>query len=324
MNIFVTGGCGFIGSHLVEYHLERGDTVQTLDNLSSGPEANIEPFKNNPNFRFDRGDISTWPHLEEAIKASDRIYHMASVVGILQVLAEPVQVISSNIQGCVRLFESILKSRTRPPVIIASSSMLYGNTDKLYSNEEDHLIFHSANQSYWRYAISKLAEEAVGLAYYQKYDIPTILVRLFNVVGPRQTGRYGMVMPRFVAQACKKEPLTVYGDGTQLRSFCDVRDAVAAMVLLAENKVNGEIVNVGHNQSISINELATLIRDRSQSSSDITHISYREAYGEDFEYIKDRRPDLSKLYQLTDFKHQWTLQKTIDDLIFRYSNAPRE
>lgn len=321
MNIFVTGGCGFIGSHLVEYHLERGDTVQTLDDLSAGREANIESFKKNPNFRFDKGDISTWPHLKEAIKKADRIYHMASVVGVFQVLAEPVQVISTNIQGSIRLFESIVDSHTRPQVIIASSSMLYGNTEKPYSNEENHLIFHSANQSYWRYAISKLAEEAIGLAYYQRYDIPTILVRLFNVVGPRQTGRYGMVMPRFVGQACEGKPLTVYGDGTQLRSFCDVRDTVAAMVLLAENNVNGEIVNVGHDQSISINDLAEMVRAEAKSKSDIIHISYKEAYGENFEYIKDRRPDLSKLYQLTGFKHRWTLKETINDLISRYLNT---
>lgn len=316
MHVLITGGAGFIGSHLVEYHLAKGDKVHAIDDFSTGSNQNIVPFQSNPNFRFENVDLITWPDIQKVAAWADRIYHMAAVVGIYRVLAEPIKVVSTNVAGCERILRAVAAGGWQPQVIIASSSSVYGQSRVAKQREEDPLIMESVEDPYWHYAISKLADEALGMAYYRDAKIPVRLVRLFNVVGPRQTGRYGMVVPRFVQQACKEVPITIFGDGNQTRSFCDVRDVVVALDMLANNQnTAGEIVNVGLDKTITINNLARLVKDRANSKSDIHYLSYKEAYKEEFSSIIHRCPDLTKFRRLTDFKHNWTLEMTIDDLI---------
>ena len=319
MHIFVTGGCGFIGSHIVEHHLAKGDTVHVVDDLTSGTLQNLAPFQNNSDLKIDKANILDWSGLEDAVSHADRVYHFAGVVGIYRVLAEPVNVMATNVVGTDRLLNAISKTGKKPRVIIASSSSVYGPSEKSLLSEKDSLIVQPHGHPLWGYAVSKIADEAIGLAYFKMSGIPITMIRLFNTIGPRQTGRYGMVVPRFVKQACEGEPITIYGNGTQTRSFCDVRDALAAIQLLMETeKSAGQVYNVGNNFEISINHLAEIVKASTRSNSEIKYISYIEAYGEDFADTKQRRPDLSKLVGLTEFKHSWSIEKTVDDLVIRY------
>lgn len=316
MRIFVTGGCGFIGSHIAEHHLAKGDKVHVVDDLSTGTLANIEQFKNNVNFKFDQADIITWNQLNNAVAEADRVYHMAAVVGIYRVLAEPIKVIATNIAGTERVLRAAAASGMGQRIIVASSSEVYGHSKKKLLHESDHLTIESAAQPRWSYAISKLADEALGIAYYRGNNMQITLVRLFNTVGPRQTGRYGMVLPRFIQQAIAETPITVFGTGTQTRCFCDVRDIVIGLDLLAENPSSiGEIVNIGKDHEITITELAEQVKKHAHSSSNLEYISYEQAYTTDFVDIMKRHPDLTKFSKLTNLEYQWTLDRTIDDLI---------
>ncbi len=318
MHVLITGGAGFIGSQLAEYHLACGDRVHVVDDLSTGSKDNLAAFLGNPDFHFSDADIVTWRELEKVADWADRIYHMAAVVGMYKVLAEPIGVMETNIAGCERLLRAIAAGGWNPHVILASSSEVYGPTAADELHEDAELVIRSAARARWNYAISKLTDEAYGLSYYRKHNLPVTVVRLFNTIGPRQTGRYGMVVPRFVAQAVGNEPLTVYGDGTQTRSFCDVRDTVVALDLLAQNPDSaGVIVNVGNDREVSIQALAEMIVARAGSRAPIVHVPYKEAYGEEFEDVDHRRPSLARLRALTGFKPRWTLEQTLDDLIQR-------
>lgn len=325
MHVLVTGGAGFIGSHLVEYHLQRGDKVHAVDTLTTGKMENIAPFLEHPRLHFDQADILTWDGLEKSAAWADRIYHMAAEVGVYRVLAEPIKVMATNIAGCERVLRAVTVGGWKPQMVIASSSEVYGHTTAAELREDDDLIIRSGARSRWNYAVSKLADEAIGLSYARKYGLPIAIVRFFNTTGPRQTGRYGMVVPRFVRQVIDNKPLTIYGDGNQTRSFCDVRDTVVALDLLAANPASaGEIVNVGNNREISIRELAELVRERAGSRSPLQFIPYLQAYGEEFEDIPHRRPALDKLSRLTGFSHCWTLEATLDDLIARQRQSLAE
>lgn len=316
MHILVTGGCGFIGSHVVEYHLTQGDQVHAVDDLSTGTLDNILSFQGNPNFRFEQADVLTWQNLEKTVTWSDRVYHLAAVVGVYRVLAEPIKVLATNIPGCERILRAIASSAWKPPMLIASSSEVYGQCVHTAFKEEDDLVLEGMAQNRWNYAVSKIADEAFGLSYARKLNLPILVLRFFNTIGPRQTGRYGMVVPRLISQAVRGEPLTVYGDGTQTRSFCDVRDTVCALDALASSpRSSGEIINVGNDREISINALAHLILERSESRSEITYIPYEEAYGEPYVDIQRRRPNLEKFFRLSQFNHHWKLEDTLDDLI---------
>ena len=319
MNILITGGCGFIGSHMAEYHLAQGDSVLVMDNLSTGTLNNIEPFQAHTRFQFEQADILNWPGMEAAIQWADRIYHMAAVIGVRKVLEDPVQVLATNILGCEKLLRCISQTASRPQVIIASSSSVYGYREKSTLSESDYLGIGEPLHQPSGYATSKLAEEALGVAYTQTFDIPVISIRLFNTIGPRQTGRYGMVIPRFIEQACTNQPITIYGDGTQTRSFCDVRDVVIGIDLLA-HKVSGkgDAYNIGRDYEISINDLAQLVCERAKSQSSFIYVPFEEVYGDTYFEIMQRRPDLSKLYNATRFKATMTLEQTIDDLITRF------
>lgn len=316
MNIFITGGAGFIGSHLAEYHLEKGDTVVTMDDLSTGSEQNIAPFSKNPRYRFEKGDLLDWEGLEREISAADRIYHMAAAVGMFRVLQDPVSVTRVNVQGTERLLESIARSQNRPFVMVASSSSVYGFSNVPFLSEEMQLSFPANNNALIGYSVSKLSNEIQAVAYNQKYGLSVAIPRLFNAVGPRQSGNYGFVLPRFIKQAVSGAPLTVFDDGSQTRSFCDVRDTVIALDLMATNPACwGQPVNVGNSREISILDLAKMVISRSGSASKIEFISYEKGYGKSFEHILHRRPVVEKLQKLTSFLPSWTLENTIDYLL---------
>ena len=316
MHILITGGAGFIGSHLVDLHLKRGDQVHVVDDLSTGVRSNLATHEDNPQFRFDEADILLWDKLERVVGWADRVYHLAAVVGVYRVLAEPTKVLATNIAGCERLLRAAHSGGWKPQVVLASSSEVYGHNDEDILREDQDLSVSTRAGTRWGYSVSKIADEALGLSYAQRFGIPAVIARFFNTVGPRQVGRYGMVVPRFVAQAVRNEPITVFGGGAQTRSFCDARDTVVALDSLATFAGrNTLLANVGNDREISILELAQLVIQRAGSRSEIQHVPLREAYGEDFEDIRRRRPSLSRLRAMTGFQHEYTLERTIDDLI---------
>jgi UDP-glucose 4-epimerase len=256
MNILITGGCGFIGSNFAKYHLDQGDHVLVMDNLSTGSLKNIESFRDNPRFSFEEANILNWSGLSKATEWANRIYHFAAIIGVRKVLEDPVQVLETNILGCEILLKTMAQNKTQANIIIASSSSVYGYREKDLLNEDDYLGIGPAHHQPSGYAISKMADEGFGVSYSQKFGIPVIIIRLFNTIGDRQTGRYGMVIPRFIEQACTNQPITIYGDGTQTRSFCDVRDVIVAVNKLAENAPgHGDVFNVGNAHEITITRL---------------------------------------------------------------------
>lgn len=315
MKILITGGAGFIGSHLVEYHLKKGDIVYAIDDLSSGVESNIASFKNNSNFHFTQANILTWTEMDEIVSKIDRIYHMAAIVGVYKVLEEPEQVLIVNILGCEKLLQSVKKHNPKARVIIASSSEVYGpHTEEL--SETTNLIIEASAKNRWHYAVSKLTDESFTLAFHHKFNMSITAIRLFNTIGPRQVGRYGMVVPRFVKQAVDNKPITVFGSGNQTRSFCDVRDTVIMLDKLAENEKSiGEIINVGNDREITITDLALLVKALAKSDSEIQYIPYKEAYGENYVDIQRRKPNLTKLFTYIDFQYHWKLEDSIQYLI---------
>lgn len=319
MHILITGGAGFIGSHLVDLHLARGDQVHVVDDLSTGQLANLAAHMDTPNFRFDEADVLTWGQLERVVGWADRIYHLAAVVGVYRVIAEPTKVLATNIAGCERLLRAARDGGWKPQVVLASSSEVYGHNDEAVLHEDQDLTVSTRAGTRWGYSVSKIADEALGLSYAQRFGIPAVISRFFNTVGPRQVGRYGMVVPRFVAQAVRDEPITVFGGGEQTRSFCDVRDTVVALDALATSAgdagLSSIVSNVGNDREISIRHLANLVIERAGSRSQIKDVPLQEAYGEQFEDIRRRRPNLSRLRDLTGFKHRFTLEQTIDDLV---------
>lgn len=322
MRILITGGAGFIGSHLVEFHLKRGDEVFVVDNLSTGLDENIEPFRDNPNFHFEKADLLIWKNLSTQLLWADRVYHLAAMVGMYNLLANPVETLTSNIFGCERLLRVMHECKSQARLIVASTSEVYGPSNKEKLCENDLLLFKSASHSKWGYATSKFTEEMLSLAYAYIKKINVTVVRLFNTIGPRQRGHYGMVVPRFVGQAVHHDPITVYGDGEQTRSFCDVRDVVVALERIADTPaLIGEIINLGQDREITINALASMIKQLANSDSVIQHIGYKEAYGQDYEDILNRRPDLTKFNQFIDYQFQWDLEKTLLNLINMNCNS---
>jgi UDP-glucose 4-epimerase len=341
MHILITGGAGFIGSNLVEYHLAQGHKIHVIDDLSTGAIENITPFMENPDFHFDHDDILTWDGLKTTINWADRIYHLAAIVGVFKVLEDPVRVMSVNIAATERILRMAHSNSWRPQILLASTSEIYGHgiqRHEIYGPEDSNdLIVESHGNdlieefredmepmvgssaiSRWNYSISKLADEALGMSYARKYGSPIVIARFFNTTGPNQRGRYGMVVPRFINQAVSGEPITVFGDGKQMRSFCDVRDTVTILDSLMNNPESfGQIVNVGGNLEISMIELAELVRSLADTGSNIEFIPYEEAYKEKFQETFRRKPNLEKLLRLINYRHQWSLEETIQDLISR-------
>ena len=322
MNILITGGAGFIGSHLTELYLNRGDNVCVVDNLSTGSEKNIAPFRTNSKFHFEKADILTWKNLPKQTVWADRIYHLAAMVGMYHLLANPVQTLRTNILSCERLLRVMDENKSQARLMVASSSEIYGPSSKAKLSEEDLLLFKSSTRGKWVYAASKFIDEIFVLTYAREKGIKATAIRLFNTIGPRQDGYYGMVVPRFIQQAIRNEPITVYGDGEQTRSFGDVRDIVVCLDLIANHSdLIGKVINLGQDQPISINQLAELIKRLAKSNSIIKHIDYKEAYGQEYEDIRHRRPDLTEFRKLISYQFEWTLEKTLLDLIHIQTGA---
>lgn len=320
--VFVTGGAGFIGSHVVDYHLAKGDEVWAIDALYGDVSA---PTHLSPNLRFDHAEVTTFPHLKEALMWADKVYHLAATLGMYRVISDPVMTLSNNFQSTDKLLKVADEVKSRAHIMLASSSGVYAHTPLI--NEEgykegDLLAFPSGQYRQESYYLSKMVSEIMGLSYAKDKGIFCVSIRYFNVVGPRQSGQYGMVVPRFVKQALEGKPLSIFGDGSQTRCFMNVKDAVKAVdLLLSCEAANGEIVNVGNKEEVSILELANRVIEKTGSSSKIEFISYEKAYGHDYEDVQRRVPCGDKLHGLTGFTPSITLDQTIDEIITSFSPA---
>ncbi len=292
--VLITGGAGFIGSHLAEKLLDSGMQVAVLDDLSTGRFENIAHLVGRPGFSFAIDSITNAIVLDRLASESDAIIHLAAAVGVKLVVERPVHTIETNIMGA----EAVLKAaaRYRAKVLIASTSEVYGKGVRAPFREDDDVVLGPTSRNRWAYAASKMVDEFLALAYYQKYGLPVVVVRLFNTVGPRQTGRYGMVIPRFVQQALAGKPITVYGDGSQSRCFCDVSDTVRALeALLLTERAVGQVFNVGSTEEVTILELAQRVKKLTGSASPITFIPYDKAYAPGFEDMQRRVPDTTRI-----------------------------
>ncbi len=310
----ITGGAGFIGSHLAEKLLAEGWEVSVLDDLSTGSIRNIEPLKPSPRFRYTIGSITDFPLMAEEIDRADAVFHLAAAVGVRLIVEDPVRTIETNIRGTEIVLE--LANRKKKRVLITSTSEVYGKNSKVPFSEEDDLVLGSTTRPRWSYACSKAIDEFLALAYHAQHHLPVTIVRLFNTVGPRQTGRYGMVIPRFVGQALRGEPLTVYGDGTQTRAFCHVHDVVRALVDLHRAPASlGQIFNVGSEQEVSILDLARTVLQITKSTSRFELVPFEKAYGPNFEDLDRRVPDTSRLRALIGFRPEKSLDDIVRDVV---------
>jgi UDP-glucose 4-epimerase len=315
MHILITGGAGFIGTHLTRRLLARGDTVSILDNLSTGNFDNIREFVGHPLYSFAIDTLDNPLVLDRLASQADAIIHLAAAVGVQLVVERPTETIETNVLGTHAVLSAARRYRCR--TLIASTSEVYGKGVKIPFSEDDDLLLGSSARSRWSYAASKLLDEFLGLAAHREYGLPVTIVRFFNTVGPGQTGRYGMVVPRFVRQALRGEPITVYGDGEQTRCFCHVRDTVRALELLLDHPdtTAGEIYNIGANHEVTINELANQVIARSTSSSALRLVPYNEAYAPGFEDMRRRVPDTSKIHQAVGWQATHSLTEILDDVI---------
>jgi len=318
MKILITGGAGFIGSHLAEAHLKQGDDVYIIDDLSTGSMENLAHLESNENYRkriFIRvNTILNHEAMLELIGICDRIYHLAAAVGVRYILEKPLESIRTNIHGTEKVLE--LCGKFKKSVLIASTSEVYGKHLHAPLVETDNIIYGPSSKFRWSYAASKLMDEFSALAYHRTNGLQVIIARLFNTVGPRQTGTYGMVIPRFVDQALKGEPLTVYGDGSQSRTFTHVTDVVGAlMALMGIEAAVGEVFNIGGIEETTILDLATRIIDKTGSTSKIALIPYEEAFEKDFEDMQRRVPGIQKIQDLIAFNPRKTLDMILDDVI---------
>jgi UDP-glucose 4-epimerase len=314
MTVLITGGAGFIGSHLAERLLARGDSVLVLDDLSTGSRENIAPLLDRSGFTFVQGSALDPSAVADAVGRCDAIVHLAAAVGVRLIVERPVHTIETNVKGTELVLAAAAARGTK--VLLASTSEVYGKGAKVPFAEGDDLTLGATVNSRWAYACSKALDEWLALAYARERALPVVVVRLFNTVGPRQTGRYGMVLPNFAAQALKGEPITVYGSGKQSRCFAHVHDAVEALVRLLETPAAvGEVVNVGNDEEVTIEDLAQRVKAAAGSPSSIVHVPYREAYAEGFEDMQRRVPDVRKLERLTGFRPRLPLARIIADVV---------
>jgi UDP-glucose 4-epimerase len=310
----ITGGAGFIGSHLSEALLERGANVFILDDLSTGSVENIRHLKTNGRFHYVFDSIQNKHLLAELVDESDIVIHLAAAVGVRLIVENPVRTLETNIHGTQAVLDAA--SKKKKLVFIASTSEVYGKSEKVPFHEDADLVLGPTTKTRWSYAASKALDEFLALAYWKERDQPVKIARFFNTVGPRQTGRYGMVLPTFVRQALAGDPITVYGTGKQSRCFCDVRDSVESLIrLLAVDESIGEVVNIGTDQEVTIEHLAHLVKERAGSDSPITFVPYDQAYEPGFEDMPRRVPSLDKLEQLTGFRPAIPLIEIVDRVI---------
>jgi UDP-glucose 4-epimerase len=317
--ILVTGGAGFIGSHLCELLIHNGHQVVAIDDLSTGRLENLQHLLPMQGFQFVRETITNSQVLDRLTSEADILIHLAAVVGVQLIVEDPVHTIATNIMGT----EAVLTTANRYhcKVMLASTSEVYGKGYKVPFNEEDDCVMGPTSHSRWSYATSKAIDEFLGLAYYHQFGLPVVVMRFFNTVGPRQTGRYGMVLPRFVRQALAGDPITIYGDGEQGRCFSDVADIIGAVVKLADHPgAVGQVFNIGSTEEVTIRQLAERVLEATRSSSKIVYVPYDEAYAPGFEDMRRRVPDLTKINNLIGYEPQYTL----DDILRRVISYERE
>jgi UDP-glucose 4-epimerase len=309
----ITGGAGFIGSHLTERLLERGDSVTVVDDLSTGRRSNLPD--RHERLRFVHADLADALHAFERAERFDEVYHLAAAVGVKLIIAEPIRSIHTNVEQTSALLRFVAAHDRPPATLIASSSEVYGKASKSPFSEEDDVVYGPTTVGRWSYACSKAIDEYLALAYHASHRTPAVVARFFNTVGPRQVGDYGMVLPRFVTAALKNEPLTVYGDGAASRCFCDVRDVVAALPrMLAEPACSGRIFNIGSDRPMIIRDLAALVVSTLGSRSHVRTIPYTEAFPAGFEDLRQRQPDLSRIRAAIAFQPKIPLEQTIRDV----------
>ncbi len=314
MRALITGGAGFIGSHLADALLAQNDQVLVLDNLSTGSIANIAHLKKRPGFEYFIDSVENEPLLAELIDRSDVVFHFAAAVGVKLIVEQPVHTIETNVHGT----EVVLKhaNKKKKLVVIASTSEVYGKSDDVPFREDSDLVLGPTAKHRWAYACSKAIDEFLALAYWKERKLPVIIVRFFNTVGPRQTGQYGMVIPTFVRQALAGQPITVFGDGTQSRSFTHVRDVVDALLkLVARPAAVGQVFNIGNTNEVTINDLAERVRTMTGSHSRITRVAYDQAYESGFEDMPRRVPDLSKLHAAIGYAPKYGIDDILQQVI---------
>ena len=314
-SVLITGGAGFIGSHLAEACLAEGRRVTVLDDLSTGSLRNIKHLIDSPGFRFELGSVMDPSLTDEMVRASDEVVHLAAAVGVELVFSKPTETIERNVSGTEHVLRAALRYGRK--VFVASTSEVYGRDpagDGTSFNETDEVTLGPSMR--WCYACSKALDEYLARAYHYDKGLPVVIGRLFNTVGPRQSGAYGMVIPRFVEWALAGKPIQVYGDGGQVRTFTHVVDAVRAITgLMGEPGAEGEVVNIGSEETVSILDLARLVKDMTGSTSEIVHVPYEEIFGDGFEDIRNRVPDVTKIRSLTGFRAEHGLREILADTI---------
>jgi UDP-glucose 4-epimerase len=315
-HILVTGGAGFIGSHVVQYHLKKGDSVWAIDNMGTGKGENLPAH---PALRLDLADLCSFEHLQEAVNGAQRIYHLCATVGLFNVLAHPREALANNFKTLDCLLQAMVQSDKKKRLLVASSSGVYSHSSPGADgalHEESELRVPSGKFLYESYTLSKIANEVQALSCAHEQGIRCTIARIFNTIGPNQSSKYGMVVPRFIDQALKNEPLTVFGTGRQTRSFCSVHDVVTALdLLLKDSRTENQIFNVGNDRECTILELAEMIIRLTHSRSTISFIPYQKAYGVEFDDVMQRRPSLEKLMRFTGFRPQWSLEEALSEII---------
>jgi len=314
LRVLITGGAGFIGSHLADAYLKRGDEVCVIDDLSTGRIENIQHLKGQPRFEYTIDSVHNRPLTAELVDGCDVVFHLAAAVGVKLIVESPVRTIETNVSGTEVVLS--LANKKKKKVLIASTSEVYGLSTDVPFREDGNLVMGATTKGRWSYACSKAIDEFLALAYWREKKLPTIVVRLFNTVGPRQTGQYGMVIPTFVKQALAGRPITVYGDGEQSRCFGYVGDVVEALIkVMDHNDAVGNVFNIGSNEEISILGLAQRVKELTQSDSEIVFIPYDEAYEEGFEDMPRRIPDITKVGELVGFQPKMSLDGILHSVI---------
>jgi UDP-glucose 4-epimerase len=321
LRVLITGGAGFIGSHLADAYLRRGDEIFVIDDLSTGSIQNIQHLKDNPRFHYTIDTVQNQPVTAELIDECDVVVHLAAAVGVKLIVESPVRTIETNVHGTEVVLS--LANKKKKKVLIASTSEVYGLSAEVPFREDGNLVMGATTKGRWSYACSKAIDEFLALAYWRERKLPTVIVRLFNTVGPRQTGQYGMVIPTFVKQALAGRPITVYGDGKQSRCFGYVGDVVGALTKLMDHKdAVGEVFNVGSNEEITILQLAERVKKLTRSESEIVFVPYDEAYEEGFEDMPRRIPDIAKVSALVGFRPTMSLDGILQSVIDYQSGRP--
>ena len=314
MRVLITGGAGFIGSHLADAYLKRGDEVYIIDDLSTGRIENIQHLKGQPGFQYTIDSVHNHPLTAELVDQCDVVFHLAAAVGVKLIVESPVRTIETNVRGTEVVLS--IANKKKKKVLVASTSEVYGLSTDVPFREDGNLVMGATTKGRWSYACSKAIDEFLALAYWREKKLPTIVVRLFNTVGPRQTGQYGMVIPTFVKQALSGRPITVYGDGKQSRCFGYVGDVVGALINLMDHKdAVGNVFNIGSSEEITILQLAERVKQLTQSESEIVFVPYDEAYEEGFEDMPRRIPDVTKVRNLVGFEPKMSLDGILQSVI---------